>query len=226
MRNQNSVIIKSNKHGLIIILDDKISFHELLQNVADKFREAADFFKDVHMAVVFEGRELTHEEENEIIYTIIENCRIHIVCVIGNNQKNEEFFRQVVERKEQEIAAKDGQFYKGTLRSGQVLETETSVIVIGDVNPGASIVSKGNIIVLGTLKGNVYAGASGNNACFIVALAMHPLQIKIGEYAARNTMYGRASEKEVEINPKIAFVQEGHIQVKVIQRDILGEMDI
>jgi Septum formation inhibitor len=224
MRNRNSVIIKSNKHGLIVILDEKISFHELLMDVADKFHEAADFFKDAHMAIVFEGRELTHEEENEIIYTIIDNCQIRIVCVVGNNQQNEEFFRQVVKRKEQEIAAKDGQFYKGTVRSGQVLETETSVVILGDVNPGASIISKGNIVVLGILKGNVYAGASGNNSCFVASLAMQPLQIKIGEYTARNTAYG--NEKEVEINPKIAFVQDGHIYVKKVQKDILGEIEI
>lgn len=226
MIKKNSVIIKSNKHGLIVILDDKLSFNELLRDVEAKFNEASNFFKDAHMAITFEGRQLTNEEENEIIYAIIDNSKIHIVCIVGNNNQNEEFYRQVVEKKEREIAAKDGQFYKGTLRSGQVLELETSVVILGDVNPGASIVSKGNVVVLGALKGNVYAGASGNNSCFVVALSMHPLQIRIGDYSARNTAPRKANEKDFELNPKIAFVRDGHINMKSVQKDVLGEIDI
>ena len=36
--NRNTVIIKSNKYGLIVILDDKIPFDELLLDLADKFK--------------------------------------------------------------------------------------------------------------------------------------------------------------------------------------------
>lgn len=39
----------------------------------------------------------------------------------------------------------------------QVLETETSVVIIGDVNPGAQVISKGNIVILGCCMGNIYA---------------------------------------------------------------------
>ena len=40
----------------------------------------------------------------------------------------------------------------------------------------------GNVIVLGSLKGNIFAGASGNENAFIVAPDMDPMQIKIAEY--------------------------------------------
>ena len=50
---RNSVIIKSNKYGLTVILDDKIPFSELLLDVADKFQESANFFKNAKMAVTF-----------------------------------------------------------------------------------------------------------------------------------------------------------------------------
>ena len=49
-------------------------------------------------------------------------------------------------------------FYKGTLRSGQVFESDGSVVVLGDVNPGGKVVAKGSVIVLGSLKGNIFAG--------------------------------------------------------------------
>ena len=43
--NRKSVIIKSNKYGLTVILDDKMPFQELLLDIADKFQESANFFQ-------------------------------------------------------------------------------------------------------------------------------------------------------------------------------------
>ena len=36
------------------------------------------------------------------------------------------------------------------------------------------------VIVLGSLKGNIFAGVDGNENAFVVALEMSPMQIKIG----------------------------------------------
>ena len=35
------------------------------------------------------------------------------------------------------------------------------------------------VIVLGSLKGNIFAGVDGNENAFVVALEMSPMQIKI-----------------------------------------------
>ena len=64
---------------------------------------------------------------------------------------------------------------------------ETSIIIIGDVKAGAKVVSKGNVIILGSLKGNVYAGSSGNTNAFVVALDMDPVQIRIADTIARSS---------------------------------------
>ena len=48
--NRKSVIIKSNKYGLTVILDDKMPFQELLLDIADKFQESANFFRNAKMA--------------------------------------------------------------------------------------------------------------------------------------------------------------------------------
>ena len=163
--NHNSVMIKSNKYGLIVILDDKIPFTDLLLDVAEKFKEASNFFKNAKMAVSFSGRELTREQEKELVSTIVNNSHIHILCVIDEKKEDEEYYRQAVDHAMEELKKQDGQFYRGTLRAGQVLETETSIVIIGDVNPGASVISKGNIVIIGSCRGNVYAGASGNAEC-------------------------------------------------------------
>ena len=103
----------------------------------------------------------------------------------------------------------DGQFYKGTLRSGQVLEAEGSIVMLGDVNPGARIVAKGNIIVLGALRGTAIAGLGGRKRAIVVALEMDPIQIRIGEVTAR--MSGR---KKPSDDAQIAYLDMGMIHVE------------
>lgn len=123
----------------------------------------------------------------------------------------------------------DGQFYKGTLRSGQVLEAETSVIVLGDVNPGGRIIAKGNVIVLGSLKGNAFAGANGNEDAFVVALEMNPMQIKIGDVIARSSDgndKAKTKEKKKNIMPKIAFVEDGNIYIENLDADVLEDIRV
>ena len=74
--NRKSVIIKSNKYGLTVILDDKMPFQELLLDIADKFQESANFFRNAKMAVTFRGRVLNREEERQVIETIVDHCGI------------------------------------------------------------------------------------------------------------------------------------------------------
>jgi len=64
------------------------------------------------------------------------------------------------------------------LRSGAEIEYEGNVIIFGDVNPGAKITAKGNIVVMGSFRGMAHAG-KGNSKCFLAALKLLPLQIRI-----------------------------------------------
>lgn len=217
-------MIKSNKYGLIVILDDKIPFTDLLLDVAEKFKEASNFFKNAKMAVSFSGRELTREQEKELVSTIVNNSHIHILCVIDEKKEDEEYYRQAVDHAMEELKKQDGQFYRGTLRAGQVLETETSIVIIGDVNPGASVISKGNIVIIGSCRGNVYAGASGNAECFVAALVMRPIQIRIADKSARSPIVKWNDTNQYRMEPKIAYMKEERIHVKTISQDVLSDL--
>ena len=162
------VIVKRNKYGIKLILDNHIPFPELLQLITDKFKETGNFFKDAQMALSFEGRVLTPDEQLRIIETITENTSIRIACIVDDDSALEERMRTQLEAAEyagmpQAVAAEETStdFYKGNLRSGQVLESYSNITLIGDVNPGAKIISHGSIVILGSLKGNACAGAAG-----------------------------------------------------------------
>ena len=219
----NSVIIKGNKYGIIVVLSSDVPFEELKLLIAEKFKESSKFFENAKMAISFEGRKLTNEEQKEVLDIIAANTEMHIVCVMENDPDTEEAFRKTVDQKLMELSNNTGQFYKGILRSGASLEFETSVIIIGDVNHGARVVSKGNIIVLGSLKGNAFAGATGNTNSFVVALDMSPTQIRIADTIARSP--DKPVKEEVK-EAKIAFLEEGNIYIEPLNKNILNDINL
>lgn len=217
----NSVVIKAYNGGIVVVLDPALDFDDLKEEIASKFRESSKFFNNAQMAISFEGRTLTDEEKIEVLGIISENSDLHIICIVEDDPDKDKQFQKSINEKLMELSTNTGQFYKGNLRSGQVLEVETSIIIIGDVNPGAKVVSKGNIIILGALKGNVFAGAAGNEKSFIVALNMNPVQIRIADVIAR------APDKPVKNavkEAKIAFIEEGNIYIEPLDKSAIGNL--
>ena len=163
----DTVVIKGSKSGIILVLSPDTSYETLKKDVAAKFQASASFWGAASKAISFKGYELSDEQKNEIIDIIQDNCQLSIVCIMEDDPLVESAFRKSIE--DHAIKDKDisntGQFYKGNLRSGQVLDVETSIIIIGDIKPGAKVISKGNVIILGSLKGNVYAGGFWQSQC-------------------------------------------------------------
>ncbi len=219
----NSVIIKGNKYGIVVVLNPEVPFEDLKLIIAEKFRESSKFFENAKMAISFEGRKLTNEEQRDILDVIGENADMHIVCVMDNDEELQDKFQQTVEQKLMELSNNTGQFYKGILRSGASVEFETSVIIIGDVNHGARVVSKGNIIVLGSLKGTAFAGATGNTNSFVVALDMNPTQIRIADTIARAP---DKPLKEDAKETKIAFLEDGNIYIEPLNKNVLQDINL
>lgn len=220
---KNSVVIKGNKYGIIVVLDKNLPFHDLKNKVGEKFKESASFFGKASMGISFEGRKLSDSEQFELLEIIQQNTELTIVCIVDNNPEVEEHFKTAVETHLEESASRNGQFYKGTLRSGQVLESEYSLVILGDVNPGAKVISTGNVIVLGALKGTVYAGITGDSNSFVVALEMSPMQIRIGDIIARSSDgAGRKRDKKQET--KIAFVENDNIYIEPLNKEVLDDL--
>lgn len=59
---KDSVIIKSNPHGLTLFLNPDISFEQLVRDVCMKFANFKNFFGQAALALSFDGRELSTQE--------------------------------------------------------------------------------------------------------------------------------------------------------------------
>lgn len=247
------VVIKSNGYELELFLDDRLPFPELLQNISEKFKESGKFFKNAKMSVSFMGRELTSKEELAIVDAIMTNSEIEIVSIVSRADEEEEEQERVTKKKSASASGTrkkssdsgrktkretknpvDPQagFYKGILRSGQVLECPTSVTLVGDVNPGARIESAGSIVVLGALKGNACAGMGGDPNSFIFALDMKPIQLQIGNIIAKSPdkakdskhLFKREKSAQNQCNPQIAVAREGTILIRPMTKGCLDEI--
>lgn len=221
------VILKSNRYGINLILDNNISFAELKKAVLDKFKESEKFFKNASIAISFEGRTLSGEEELELLDLIAENTSIHVVCVVDHDELREQLYKEKIDSYYNNVADNTGEFYKGTLRSGQVLKCDSSIVIIGDVNPGAKIIARGNIVIIGALKGNAYAGAAGDESCFVTALTMEPVQIKIGNIIGRSADKGpweAIRNRKRTMEPQMAMVSDGNILIEPITRELLNSI--
>jgi septum site-determining protein MinC len=76
-----------------------------------------------------------------------------------------------------------------TIRSGQTEDfPQGSLIIYGDVNSGAEVRAGGDIVILGALRGNAYAGMNGRLSSVIIAMELVPLQLQIGNYLNRLPM--------------------------------------
>ena len=107
-------------------------------------------------------------------------------------------------------------YLRKTIRSGQSISSDGNIIVIGDVNPGAEIIAKGDITVWGILGGIAHAGSCGNEYARIRALKLNPVQIRIADVIARrpdtvNLPYVQKSSGYV---PEEAYAYKSSIVIK------------
>ncbi|MCQ2754331.1 MAG: hypothetical protein MJ231_04695, partial [bacterium] len=108
------------------------------------------------------------------------------------------------------------------LRSGQTVNYEGNVLILGDAHPGSEIVADGDITVWGILGGIAHAGARGNITAKVRALKLNAIQLRIaGLYARRNdTLNVPYVQKSNEFTPEEAQIEDGRIVIyKKLRRD-------
>ena len=217
---RNAVVIKSSKAGMTVILDPELPFGELLEAIGKKFSESARFWGSVQMTLTLEGRDLTAAQEFAIVDTITKNSQIEVLCLLDTDAERIERCEKALNDKLMELNSQTGQFYRGTLKRGACLESEASIVIIGNVDHGARVTAKGNVIVLGELKGTVTAGVTGNPQAVVMALDMAPLQIRIGDMSSRFN----ERNKRLGRGPMIALAEDGAIVMRSLKKSFLNNM--
>lgn len=192
--------ISMKKDQVIIKIDENAEQKDVIANLKKKMIELKNLYKDDKTPILITGKVLKNKEMEEIQNLIKRFLDIQIEFdspkVLGLHGIKKSFYK--------EIATSETRFHKGSLRSGQRIEFEGSLVIIGDVNPGAEVIAGENIIVLGNLRGLAHAGAKGNRDAIIEAVEIEATQIRIADIVKEI----EKNEGEIRTVKTSAYVKE------------------
>lgn len=221
---RNAVKIKSFPNGIALYLNAELPFDKLLEEIGYKFSDARNFFGSATMVLSIEGRQVDDMEELRILDVIRENSDLNIACIAGKDENiNKNYIRALAQTEEEAPPQQtDGQFFKGDLKNRETLETENSIIILGDIYPGSTVISAKNIIILGALRGKAYAGGNGRDGAFVAAFEMEPERIKIGDFKYISDTKQSKWGLRPKVRPKIAYVKNDRIIFEPLTKDLLS----
>ena len=106
-------------------------------------------------------------------------------------------------------------YLKQTLRSGQNVDFDGNVFIIGDCHPGSEITASGDIIIWGLLSGIAHAGSKGNNNACIRAFKINAIQLRIANVFARkpDRLMLDKNERTTSFTPEEAKIFDGEIKI-------------
>nr|WP_290667010.1 septum site-determining protein MinC [Ardenticatena sp.] len=229
-----SIPIKGERDGLVLALDvlynEATSLDETIAALQTYLEQHGSFFRGGQ--VILETGE--HAFEHAFLQRVIETLQahaLHPIALRGHHPDTRAAAHALglelpfvpTHARDTIIASEEGTpalLIRRTLRSGQRVAYEGSVVVWGDVNAGAEIVAGGDVFVWGTLRGLVHAGAFGDETAVVVALRLEPTQLRIGG------LIGRAPDdqprprwhfwKRQRPQPEIARAVDGAIVVEAL----------
>lgn len=172
---RNCITINLKKNEIIIKINENAEQKEIKECLKKKLADLKKLYKEEKTPIKVTGKVLKNKEIEEIQKIISETIPVEIEFespkILGLHGIKKSFRK--------EIKSSETKFQKGSLRSGQKLEFEGSIVVLGDVNAGAEVIASENIVILGCLRGLAHAGAKGNKEAIIAANRIDCPQIRI-----------------------------------------------
>lgn len=203
----NRVAIKGTKDGLVLRLDDQAEFTEVIEELADKLADKqAQLLNgpDISVRIQLNDRQISAEEENDLRDLL----RARPNLIISGFESNQYHYRSDYDP----LSSMEN--VSGTVRSGQVLETDGNLLLLGDVNPGGTVRAGGHIFILGALRGTAHAGLQANKEAIIAASKMCPTQLSIASSISRSPDEGEQRVSYMEF----AYLAGEHIAIEQMNR--------
>ncbi|MGQ9778790.1 MAG: septum site-determining protein MinC [Bacillota bacterium] len=187
------VAFKGSREGLRLVLPMEAEFTEIYAELEGKLRRAGGFFRGA--TVTLDSRRRLLPEETTALSTLLQE---HGLAVRIPKELSPPPSPPT------EIATT----VRAPVRSGQCVEVEGSLLVLGDVHPGAEVRAGRDVIVLGSARGVIVAGLVSGREAKVFAFGLRPSLLRLGDLMARSPAGGPAWR------PEIARVQEGQIVVE------------
>ena len=163
------LLVSMKKNEISIKINEGASYKRILETLNERLLELKKLYKEAKNPIKVTGRFLTDKEMEEIRDIIKKEINVEVSGLYG-----------IKKAYEQDVENSKTYFLKSGMRSGQRIETEGSVVILGDVNGGAEVIAGENIVILGILRGLAHAGAKGNKRAIIASHSIECPQLRIG----------------------------------------------
>lgn len=203
---REDVVFKGSKIGLQLFLNESNDFKIIVDKLISKLESSIEFFGK-GTVVNFLPKGISNEQLSQLT-TVFDDYGLSLNIIeeiepLENISKENATEDTVVEH---ELLVVDK-----TVRGGQEIVNFGSILINGDVNPGAKIIAGGNIEIKGACRGIVHAGAFGDSSATIIAEKLLASQIRIADLIAR------APDVLEKVNgAEIASIKDGNIVINVI----------
>lgn len=225
---EQTVAIKGIKDGLLIALSPTEEWGQITSDLAARIDAQSSFFAGARITVDVGERPLPKAELGTL-RALLERRGLTLWAVLSDSDTTKDA-AQALDLKTSTANAIPGRddtegtevnpeedgtagvMIRRTLRSGRTVHSDGHVVILGDVNPGAEIIAAGDIIVWGKLRGNVHAGADGDELAVVCALDMTPTQLRIASFITISPQDKRRNPR-----PEMASIRDEHIIVETWQ---------
>ena len=227
---EDIVKLKGSTFGIQLVFDRKVDFSVVKDDIRKKLESGSKFFKRGTVISIEPGI-LTQSEEDElrklfhqhaVLFRVekIESPRIPKRAIMNKSSQpnSDDAYKRARTDNAGQLIKKPSEEQKmmvinRTVRGGQEINSTGSILVIGNVNPGAQIIAGGSIDVRGVCRGLVHAGAYGDSTAFIIADKLMPTQIRIADRIAQPP-----EDAESPTGAEKASIQNGRIIIETVER--------
>lgn len=223
MRANEPIHVRGHRNGLYITVDETVPTEEICERVLGRIASLGSFIRGASIVLEVGSHSLDDEALRAMQKRFEREHGLRISQLITASDET----RQAAEilriraaptlLKQRNVDPNAGRArepnaitIRSTLRGGALERfLEGSILVMGDVNPGAEVVASADVVVLGTVRGVVHAGAMGDEGAVVIALNLNATQLRIADRIARAPEGGR----KTGIRPEIARIEDGQIVV-------------
>lgn len=195
---KNCISIQTKKDQVILKIEEDAEQKEIMQDLKKKLTELKKLYKEDTTPILVTGKVFKNQEMDQIQEIIKGILPVEVSFdtpkILGLHGIKKTFSK--------EIATSETKFHRGSLRSGQKIEFEGSLVILGDVNAGAEVLAGENIVVVGILRGMAHAGAKGNKEAIIAAASIESAQIRIA------SIVKEIEKQEIEEIKTYAYINE------------------
>jgi len=200
------IVIKGVKDGLVFLLDDRCGMDELLEELNDKLERSQHKPLTgplVHVRLKLGSRRISETDKERLVAAIRRRGNLIVQSIEADPDPAD-----------QPTGTGNLHVMSGVIRSGQTVEREGHLLLLGDVNPGGTVCCTGDIFIMGALRGTAHAGCRGNADAVIAASLMRPTQLRIADCISRPPEEWMTDDAQMEF----AYLEDGRMRIDKISR--------